>query len=135
MEPRLRALEAKERIMKALTLLFATLALLLSTMAHAQSNPQQSGSQDNSAQQQKPQDNQSMQSGQSTQTNSGPSQKMQGKVSKSGKAVTNDKDNKSYKVSNPSALKDYEGQDVGLIVAVDPDSNTIHIISVAPPQP
>jgi len=114
--------------MKALTLVFAVVALLLSIMANAQSSPQQSGNQANQAQQQD-------RSGRSTQTTAGSSQKMSGKVSSNGKTVVSSQDNKSYKVSNPGALKNYEGQDVALIVQVDPDSNTIHIISVAPPQP
>ena len=109
--------------MKAVTLLFAVLALLLSTMANAQNNAQQSG---NQAQQQ---DNQS------TQATSGTTQKMSAKVSHNGKKVVSDKDNKSYNVQNPAALKDYEDQDVALVVQIDPDNNTIHIISVAPPQP
>ena len=109
--------------MKALTLLFAVVALLLATMT-AQSNPQQSGNQNNQAQQQSTQGN-----------NMGEHYKMSGKVSEDGKTVVNDKNNKSYTVSNPSSLKDYEGQDVALIVQVDPANNTIHIIQVAPPQP
>ena len=111
--------------MKALTLLFAVVALSLSIMANAQSSPQQSGNQVDQA----TPDNQS------TQTTSGSTQKISAKVSHNGKKVVSDKENKSYNVQNPAALKDYEDQDVALVVQIDPDSNTIHIISVAPPQP
>jgi hypothetical protein len=59
---------------------------------------------------------------------------MSGTVSKDGKSFTNDADNKKYKVSNPDALQGHEGQQVSLILAIDPDTNTVHIIQVGGPQ-
>ena len=38
-------------------------------------------------------------------------QNMSAKVSNGGKTFTNDSDSKSYNVSNPEALKDYENQE------------------------
>jgi uncharacterized protein HemX len=59
---------------------------------------------------------------------------MSGTVSHNGKTFKNDADSKQYKVDNPDTLKGKEDQHVAMIVAVDPDSNTIHIIQVEPPQ-
>jgi hypothetical protein len=60
--------------------------------------------------------------------------KMSGKVSSDSKSITTS-DNKTYTVDNPDALKGQEGQQVALIVALDPDTNTVHIIQVQPPTP
>jgi len=55
------------------------------------------------------------------QANTKGSQNMSGNVSANGKNFVSDKDNKKYKVDNPDALKDHEGQHVAIIVRVDPD--------------
>ena len=81
-------------------------------------------------------DSQSSQAGQnqaqSQNTNQGQNQHMQGTVSRDGKTVTSN--NKTYSVSNPDALQNYEGQPVAMVVHVDPDNNMIHIVTVAPAQ-
>jgi uncharacterized protein HemX len=59
---------------------------------------------------------------------------MSGTVSHNGKTFKNDADSKQYKVDNPDTLNPKEDQHVAMVVAVDPDSNTIHIIQVEPPQ-
>ncbi len=112
--------------MKASHLLLAMAVSLMPAMVVAQSSAQQSGTQSGQA---------SQQDNRSTQTSSGSTQKMSGKVSHDGKSVVNDSDNKNYSVNNPNALQGYEDQHVAMIVQVDPDDNVIHIISVAPPQP
>ncbi len=112
--------------MKALHLLLAMAVSLMPAMVVAQSSAQQSGTQSGQA---------SQQNNQTTQTSSGATQKMSGKVSHDGKSVVNDSDDKNYSVNNPSALQNYEDQHVAMIVQVDPADNVIHIISVAPPQP
>ena len=61
-------------------------------------------------------------------------QKMSGTVSKDGKSFTSDSDSKKYKVDNPDALQGHEGQQVALVVSVDPTTNTVHIIQVGGPQ-
>jgi Ni/Co efflux regulator RcnB len=105
--------------MKNVMLALLAIALCIPVIASAQDNGKNS-------------DNQAKQSNQSNQKQS--SQNMSAKVSHDGKAVTDNKDNKTYKVNNPETLKDYENQPVALVVQVDPDNNVIHIISVAPPQ-
>jgi hypothetical protein len=60
---------------------------------------------------------------------------MSGTVSHDAKSFKNDADSKKYKVDNPTALQGKEDQHVAVIVAVDPDTNTIHILQLAaPPQ-
>lgn len=68
-----------------------------------------------------------------SQTNAGSGQNMSATVSHDRKTVTNDKDDKRYKVDNPDALAGKEDQRVALIVHFDPDSNVIHVIQVEPP--
>jgi hypothetical protein len=57
---------------------------------------------------------------------------MSGKVSSDGKTFTSN--GKSYTVNNPDALKGSEGQDITVLIGVDPDTNTIHIIQLVPQQ-
>jgi hypothetical protein len=84
---------------------------------------------------------QSSSSGQSAQANQSPSNQnssgnktMVGKVSSDGKKLTNSGDSKSYKVDNPDALQSSEGQNVAVLVHVDPDTGTIHVIHLEPTQ-
>ena len=113
--------------MKILLLVVLSASLSMATLASSQS---QSTSQSSS---QASQGNQSQ--GAQNQTNSNAdNQNMSGKVSHDHKSVTNDKDNKNYKVDNPETLKGKEDQHVALVVAVDPDNNVVHIIQVEPPQ-
>lgn len=59
---------------------------------------------------------------------------MVGKVNSDGKKFTNSSDSKSYGVDNPDALQSSEGQNVALLVHVDPDTGTIHVIQLEPTQ-
>ncbi|MCU1306836.1 MAG: hypothetical protein JWN45_1531 [Acidobacteriaceae bacterium] len=125
-------------------------ALAISAMAQDASSGQSSGSQSQSnpsAQtspsgqsgqtDQSSQGSQSSQTSQSDQSSMGgkhKQKKMSGKVSSDDKSITTS-DNKTYTVDNPDALKGQEGQQVALIVQLDPDTNTVHIIQVAAPTP
>jgi len=60
-------------------------------------------------------------------------QQMSGNVSAYGKTFTSD-NNKKYKVDNPDALQTVESQHVAVVVHVDPDTGTLHIIQVSAPQ-
>jgi len=95
------------------------LALALSTIALAQDASQQGSNQNQN---------------QTTQDNTKNQQSVSGKVSHDRKSFTSDKDNKTYKVNNPDSLKGYEDQQVALIIQMDPDTNTIHIVSLEPPS-
>src|SRR5713226_4635630 len=53
-----------------------------------------------------------------------------GKVSDDGKALVGDKDNKTWKVSNPDTLKGHEGHHVTVKAHVDTDKDEIHVTSV-----
>jgi hypothetical protein len=57
---------------------------------------------------------------------------MSGKVSSDRKTFNSN--GQKYTVNNPDALKGSEGQDVTVLVAVDPDTNTIHIVQLVPQQ-
>ena len=54
---------------------------------------------------------------------------LSGKVSADGKTFVN-KDNKSWTVSNPEALKGHEGHEVTLKAHEDAAKNEIHVVSV-----
>jgi hypothetical protein len=69
-----------------------------------------------------------------TSAKAGQNQTMSGNVSANGKKFVSDKDNKSYKVDNPDALKGHESQHVAIIVHVDPDTGDLHIMQVEAPQ-
>jgi uncharacterized protein (DUF2141 family) len=101
--------------MKKLMTVCVALALALSTLVLAQDASQQTNNQN-----------------QTTQDNTKNQQSVSGKVSHDRKTFTSDKDNKTYKVSNPEALKGYEDQQVMLVIQVDPDNNAIHIVSLEP---
>jgi hypothetical protein len=106
--------------MKKIMLSFLALALGLWVVAGANASAQQSGSQQDQTYQ--------------NQTDTKANQNMAGSVSTNGKNFTNDKDNKSYKVDNPDALKGHEGQHVAIVVHVDPDTGVLHIMQVAIPD-
>jgi hypothetical protein len=55
---------------------------------------------------------------------------LSGKVSDDGKTFVSDKDNKSWTVDNPDALKGHEGHEVTLKAHVDDAKNVIHVASV-----
>lgn len=89
-----------------------------------------SGSQGNQSGSQASQSSQGSQS--SSTSNSDQSQKMTGKVSSDRKTFSSN--GKDYTVSNRDALKGSEGQAVTVLVGVDPDNNTIHIVQLVPQQ-
>jgi hypothetical protein len=53
-----------------------------------------------------------------------------GKVGDDGKTFVSDKDSKTWKVSNPDALKGHEGHHVRVRAHVDADKDEIHVTSV-----
>ncbi len=55
---------------------------------------------------------------------------LSGKVGDDGKSFVTTKDNKSWTVANPEALKGHEGQEVKLKAQVDQAKNEIHVVSV-----
>ena len=58
------------------------------------------------------------------------SSEISGKVSDDGKTFVSDKDNKSWTVSNPDALKGHEGHQVTVSANVYADKNEINVVSV-----
>ena len=96
--------------MKKLMIISFALALLMSAVAVAQYGEQQP---DNSK--------------------SGTSMKavsITGKISDDGKMFVNDKDSKSWTISNPDAVKGHEGHHVTLQAHVDADKNEVHVVSL-----
>jgi len=116
---------------KILITLCLALGFCVSTLV-AQDTSSQSSSQGNQSGSQASQSNQGSQGSQTSTSNSGQSQKMSGKVSSDRKSFNSN--GKNYTVSNPDALKGSEGQDVTVLVGVDPDTNTIHIVQLVPQQ-
>jgi hypothetical protein len=55
---------------------------------------------------------------------------LSGKVGDDGKSFVSDKDNKSWTVSNPEALKGHEGQEVKIKAHEDAAKNEVHVVSV-----
>ncbi len=55
---------------------------------------------------------------------------LSGKVSDDGKMFVSDKDNKSWTINNPEALKGHEGHHVTVKGHLDADKNEIHVTSV-----
>ena len=53
-----------------------------------------------------------------------------GKVGDDGKTFVSDKENKTWKVSNPDALKGHEGHHVRVRAHVDADKDEIHVTSI-----
>ena len=53
-----------------------------------------------------------------------------GTISDDGKTFVNDKDGKSWAISNPDAVKGHEGHHVILLAQVDADKNAVHIVSL-----
>lgn len=71
----------------------------------------------------------------SSQTSAGSAnqgQNMSGSVGKGGKTFTNSANNQTYKVDNPDTLQGSEGDNVSVIVHVDPDTGMIHVIQLVP---
>lgn len=58
--------------------------------------------------------------------------KISGKVSSDGKKLVSDSDNRTWTVTNPDALKGYEGQQVAVKGHLDAGKDEIQVISVKP---
>ncbi len=56
--------------------------------------------------------------------------KITGKISADGKTFVNDKDSKSWSISNPDAVKGHEGHHVTLSAHVYADKNEVHVMSL-----
>jgi hypothetical protein len=56
--------------------------------------------------------------------------KVMGKISDDGKTFTSDKDNKTWTIQNPEAVKGHEGHHVVLNAHVYPDKNEVHVMSL-----
>jgi hypothetical protein len=68
-----------------------------------------------------------------TDKSAGKLHKLNGKISDDGKTFTSAKDNKTWTISNPDAVKGHEGHDVRLSAHVYPEKNEIHVMSVKMP--
>lgn len=128
--------------MKTLMSVCLALGLALPVLAWTQDTSQQGGqSQQSQPTQSQPstQGQPSTQSQPSTQNQQGSQaqnkQQMSGTVSNNGKTFTSDKDNKSYKIANPDALKGQESQHVTMFVTVDPDTGDLHVVQLVSPAP
>ena len=53
-----------------------------------------------------------------------------GKISDDGKMFVNDKDNKSWTITNPDTVKGHEGHHVTLTAHVYADKNEVHVMSL-----
>ena len=53
-----------------------------------------------------------------------------GTISDDGKMFVNDKDGKSWTISNPAAVKGHEGHHVILQAQVDADKSQVHVMSL-----
>ncbi len=100
--------------MKKLMLISFAVVLLASLSAFAQYGSQASTGQQTSA----------------TEQTSTKAVTLSGKVGDDGKSFVSDKDNKSWTVSNPEALKGHEGQEVKIKAHEDAAKNEIHVVSV-----
>jgi hypothetical protein len=56
--------------------------------------------------------------------------KITGKIGDDGKTFVNDKDSKSWTISNPEAVKGHEGHHVTLTAHVYTDKNEVHVMSL-----
>jgi len=100
--------------MKKLILISFSLALVMSLLAFAQENTKPS---------------EMKQEPMKAEKASTKAMSISGKVSDDGKTFV-DKDNKSWTVSNPEALKGHEGHEVTLKAHEDAAKNEIHVVSV-----
>lgn len=116
--------------MKKMMLALLAFALSIPAIAFAQSSTQDQQTQQNQAQQeQQAQQNQAAERNE-VGTDTFPKHTMSGTVSNSGRTFT--ADNKSYQISNPKTLKGYDGQTVTVQYVIDPDRNTLKVLSVSP---
>jgi hypothetical protein len=100
--------------MKKLMLISFAIVLLESLSAFAQYGNQGSAGQQTSA----------------TEQTSAKAVTLSGKVGDDGKSFVSDKDNKSWTVNNPDALKGHEGHEVKIKAHEDAAKNELHVVSV-----
>src|SRR5919201_5892002 len=100
--------------------------LWLSLSAIAQDTGQQSSEQGSSAQT----TTQSTTTQTKTKTSTGKLEHLKGKISDDGKTLTTDKDNKTWTIENPDAVKGHEGHDVKVTGHLDTTNNAIHVMSL-----
>ena len=100
--------------MKSLALISFVIVLLAALTAVAQYGNQGSTDQQTSA----------------TEQTSTKAVTLSGKVGDDGKSFVSDKDNKSWTVSNPDALKGHEGHEVKIKANQDVAKNELHVVSV-----
>ena len=81
-----------------------------------------------------PQGSQATQGQANPQAEIGKNKNMSGTVSQDGKTFKDDADTKIYTVDNPDALKGKENQHITIVVTVNPETNTVHIIKLEAPQ-
>jgi membrane protein implicated in regulation of membrane protease activity len=103
--------------MKKLMLVFVAVALVMSLFALAQYTT-------------KPGEDQTKQDNMKSENTAKKAVSISGKVSDDGKTIVGDKDNKTWKVSNPDTLKGHEGHHVTVKAHVDIDKDEIHVTSV-----
>jgi hypothetical protein len=66
----------------------------------------------------------------STSADTGKLHHLKGKISDDGKTFTSEKDNKTWTIENPDAVKGHEGHDVSLSAHLNPDKDELHVTSV-----
>jgi hypothetical protein len=101
--------------MKRLTLIAFAIVLLMCLTAFAQYTSDQQG-----MSQQTP----------ATEKASAKAVTLSGKIGDDGKTFVSDKDNKSWTISNPEAVKGHEGHEVKLHAHEDTAKNELHVTSV-----
>ena len=113
--------------MKRLVMALFLFALCFSLSAIAQdAGQQQSGSTDQMGSSSQKTDQGTM----GDKKGAGKLRHLKGKISDDGKSFTTDKDNKTYTIVNPDAVKGHEGLDVRLSGHVDEANNSVHVMSV-----
>jgi hypothetical protein len=117
--------------MRQLSVLLFTFLLVLSLSAIAQDSASQSSSSDQQGSAAQAAPAQSADQGMSDQSASKAKlEHLKGKISDDGKSFTSNKDNKSWTIVNPDAVKGHEGHDVRVSAHVYPDKDAIHVMSV-----
>ena len=112
--------------MKRLGVTLFLFIVWLSLSAIAQDTGQQSSTSDQGAQSTTTQSTTT----QTTTTNGAKLQHLKGKISDDGKTLTTDKDNKTWTIENPDAVKGHEGHDVRVSGNFDATNNSVHVMSV-----
>ena len=102
--------------MKKLTIMFFAIALMMSGFAFAQETMKHDDMKSDEAKAEKM---------------SKRALSMLGKVGDDGKTFVSDKDSKTWKVTNPDALKGHEGHHVRVRAHVDKDKDEIQVASVS----